>query len=243
MFQYQFLMQHRGHESVKKYFLLQLEVFFPHPPQTLWKAHCVCSCQPLSFFCRLRNSRTCCVYVHQSSQGARRILEELVGGKTAAAAAKAVCLHVLDCMFFEFYQYVFHPPMCLPGTGRHAASFLVLQNNRGHGDEMRNSQRDGGTGRLRGKVILNAQKKEGRESDNQSLQKTPVSAPVDQCGEAAGELAQERSALSKQEGTCKKKAKSIGTESPQTKLFPRCFLHEPKCSRCCILLVFTLRLL
>lgn len=38
-------------------------------------------------------------------------------------------------------------------------------------------QRNGGTGRLRGKVILNAQKKDGRESDKR-LQKTAVNAPV-----------------------------------------------------------------
>lgn len=56
------------------------------------------------FFCRPQNSRTHCVYIHQSSQEARRIWKELVGEKTAATT-KAVCFYVLDCVFSEFYEH------------------------------------------------------------------------------------------------------------------------------------------
>lgn len=58
--------------------------------------------------------------------GCEKDFGETGGGKTAAAAGKAVCLHVLDCIFFELHQLISIRQMCLPETGRHAALFLVL---------------------------------------------------------------------------------------------------------------------
>lgn len=49
------------------------------------------------FFCRPQNSRTHCVYIHQSSQEARRIWKELVGEKQLLPPKRFVFMSLTVC--------------------------------------------------------------------------------------------------------------------------------------------------
>lgn len=97
-------MQHCGHKSVKKYFLLQLG-FFPTPTDTMEGSLCLLLLAIIFFLQTPKQQDLLCLRSPIQS-GCKKDFGGTGGGKTAAATAKAVCLHVLDFMFFEFYQYV-----------------------------------------------------------------------------------------------------------------------------------------
>lgn len=83
------------------------------------------------FFCRPQNSRTHCVYIHQSSQEARRIWKELVGKNSCYhQSGLSLCpwLRVLWILWTPF-NLPSHMVDGLPGSGRHAAPFLGALNN------------------------------------------------------------------------------------------------------------------
>lgn len=172
-------MQHCRHKSVKKYFLLQLLFFFFWPNTDATEVLLCLLLLAIIFFLQTPKQQDLLCLRPPIQSGCKKDFGETgAGGKNSCCSRQS---GLSPCPWLHFLWIAptcFHPPMCLPGTGQHAAPFLVLWNTQGHEDEMRSRQRDRGTGRLRGKVISNAQKKKGWGSDNKSLQRTAVTTPV-----------------------------------------------------------------